>query len=119
MDAQVFWELLAQLLEDSCYRPPDQSFHSVNLPTVFGEVYHALAGLQIGESMDLAEVAPLRCHYLRSGASHVMDDVAGHFRYVRISRGATFPGIPASSTARKFASMTEEVPPWLVTLVPA
>src|SRR6476661_3135739 len=55
MDAQVFWELLAQLLEDSRYRPPDQSFHSVNLPTVFGEVYHALAGLQIGESMDLAE----------------------------------------------------------------
>ncbi|WHZ27414.1 MAG: hypothetical protein OJF51_002211 [Nitrospira sp.] len=119
MDAQVFWELLAQLLEDSRYRPPDQPFHSVNLPEVFGEVYHALIGLQTGESMDLAELAALRRHYLRSGSSSLMDDVAGHFRYVRISRGATFPGIPASSTARKFASMTEEVPPWLVTLVPA
>jgi len=119
MDAQVFWELLAQLLEDSRYRPPDQPFHSVNLPKIFGEVYHVLAGLQIGESMDLAEVATLRRHYLRSGSSPLIDDVVGHFRYVRISRGATFPGIPASSTARKFASMTEEVPPWFVTLVPS
>ncbi|MCS6306166.1 MAG: hypothetical protein H8K07_21265 [Nitrospira sp.] len=119
MDAQVFWELLAQLLEEPRYRPPDQPFDSTSLPKIFGEVYHVLAGLQIGESIDLAEVAPLRRHYLRSGSSHLMDDVGGHFRYVRISRGAIFPGIPASSTARKFASMTEEVPPWLVTLVPA
>ena len=70
MDAQVFWELLAQLLEDSRYRPPDQSFHSVNLPTVFGEVYHALAGLQIGESMDLAEVAPFGVTIF--GQAHLM-----------------------------------------------
>jgi hypothetical protein len=119
VDAQVFWELLAQLLEDSRYRPPDQPFHSVNLPEVFGEVYHVLAGLQIGESIDLAEVAALRRHYLRSDSSPFMDGGAGHFRYVRISRGATFPGIPASSTARKFISMTEEAPPWFITMVPA
>jgi hypothetical protein len=119
VDAQVFWELLAQLLEEPGYRPPDQPFNSSNLPTIFGEVYHVLAGLPIGASIDLAEVAALRRHYLRSDASPFMDGLAGHFRYVRISRGATFPGTPASSTARKFASMTEEVPPWLVTLVPA
>jgi hypothetical protein len=119
VDAQVFWELLAQLLEDSRYRPPEQPFNPTNLPTIFGEVYHVLAGLPIGESIDLAEVAALRHHYLRSSSTPFMDAVAGHFRYVRVSRGAVFPGIPASSTARKFASMTEEVPPWFVTLVPA
>ena len=119
VDAQVFWELLAQVLEEPRYRPPDQPFTSVNLPTIFGEVYHVLAGLPIGESIDLAEVAALRHHYLGSDSSSAMDGVAGHFRYVRISRGATFPGIPASSTARKFTSMTEEVPPWFITLVPA
>jgi hypothetical protein len=119
VDAQVFWELLAQLLEDPRYRPPGQPFDSVNLPKIFGQVYHILAGLPIGESIDLAEVAALRRSYLPSSSSTLMDGVAGHFRYVRISRGATFPHIPASSTARKFVSMTEEVSPWLVTLVPA
>ncbi len=119
VDAQVFWEFLAQLLEEPRYRPPDELFNPDNLPEVFGEVYHVLAGLPIGESIDLAEVAPLRRHYLPSDTSAFMDSIAGHFRYVRISRGATFPGTPASSTARKFASMAEEVPPWLVTLVPA
>lgn len=119
VDAQVFWELVGQLLENSCYRPSEQPFNSVNLPKIFGEVYHILAGLRIGESIDLAQVAPLRRHYLPSDSSTLMDGVGDHFRYVRISRGATFPGTPASSTARKFASMTEEVPPWLVTLVPA
>ena len=119
VDAQVFWELLAQLLEEPRYRPLDQPFTPVNLPAIFGKVYHVLAGLPIGESIDLAGVAALRRHYLGSSSSPAMDGGAGHFRYVRISRGATFPGIPASSTARKFTSMTEEVPPWFITLVPA
>ena len=119
VDAQVFWELLAQLLEDSRYRPPDQPFNSANLPKIFGEVYDVLARLPIGESIDLAELAPLRRSYLPSDSSALMDGVAGHFRYVRISRGLTFRGAPASSTARKFTSMVEEVPPWLITLVPA
>lgn len=119
VDTQVFWEILAQLLEDSRYRPPDQPFDSVNLPKIFGEVYHALIDLPIGESMDLAQVGALRRHYLRSNSCPVGDGIVGHFRYVRISRGATFPGAPASSTARKFASMSEEASPWFVTLVPA
>ena len=119
VDAQVFWELLAQLLEKPRYRPPGQPFTSANLPTIFGEVYEVLARLPIGQSIDLADVAALRRHYLRSEAFPLMAGVAGHFRSVRISRGATFAGMPASNTARKFAAMTEEVPPWLVTLVPA
>jgi hypothetical protein len=119
VDAQVFWELLAQLLEEPRYRPPDQPFNAVNLPKIFGEVHHVLARLPIGESIDLADVAALRRHYLRSDPSPSMDGVAGHFRHVRVRRGATFPGTPASSTARKFSSMTEEVPPWILTLVPA
>lgn len=90
VDAQVFWELLAQLLEEPRYRPPDQPFTSVNLPMIFGEVYHRLAGLPIGQSIDLAEVAALRRHYLGLGASLVLDGIASHFRYVRISRGAIF-----------------------------
>ncbi|MGC4097694.1 MAG: hypothetical protein QM706_11300 [Nitrospira sp.] len=118
VDAQVFWELLAQLLEDPRYRPPEELFNTVNLPRIFGEIYDVLAELPIGESIDLADVAPLRRHYLQAGPSAFKDGLAGHFLGVRISRGATFSGIPASSTARKFASMTEEVPPWLVTLVP-
>jgi hypothetical protein len=117
VDAQVFWELLAQLLEEPRYRPRDQPLNSVDLPKIFDEVYHILAGLPIGESIDLAKVAPLRRHYLRSDSSFT-DSIAGHFRYVRISRGATFPGTPASSTARKFSSMEEEAPPWMLTLVP-
>jgi hypothetical protein len=118
VDAQVFWELLAQLLDDSRYRPQNELFTAVTLPKIFGEVYDVLDRLPIGESVDLADLAPLRRHYLRPESSP-LEGVLGHFRYVRISRGATFAGTPASSTARKFASMTEEVPPWLVALVPA
>jgi hypothetical protein len=119
VDAQVFWELLAQLLEEPRYRPPNQAFNSVNLPEFFGEIYHALDRLPIGASMDLSDLAVLRRDYLRPNSSLSADGSTGHFRHVRICRGATFPGTPVSSTARKFASMTEEVPPWFVILVPA
>ncbi len=119
VDEQVFWELLAQLLEEPRYRPRDQPFDSVNLPKIFGEVHHILTGLQVGESFDLAEAAALRRHYLQSASPAFIDCVQGHFRYVRVSRGAIFPGTPASSTARKFSGMREEPPPWMLTLVPA
>lgn len=119
VDAQVFWELLAQLLKDPRYRPHDELFTPVTLPTVFGHLYDVLDGLPIGESIDLADLAPLRQKHSNSEASHSMDGLTTAFRYVRISRGATFPGMPASSTARRFSAMTEEVPPWLFTLIPA
>lgn len=119
VDAQVFWELLAQLLDDSRYRPHDELFTPVTLPTVFGHLYDVLSSLPVGESIDLADLAPLRSAHPNYEAARSLDGRAAAFRYVRISRGATLPGMPASSTARRFSAMTEEVPPWLITLIPA
>ncbi|MHC9064083.1 hypothetical protein ACYX34_15525 [Nitrospira sp. CMX1] len=113
VDDQVFWEILAQLFDDPHYRPQDELFHAANLPAIFGGIYDQLTDLPIGASVDLADLGILRRQL--SSADHS----TGLFRYVRVSRGATFPGMPASSTARKFSAMTEEVPPWMVTLVPA
>lgn len=114
VDAQVFWEIVAQLLEDARYRPPDLPFTPTNLPEIFGDIYTALDRMAIGDSIDLAELGPLR---------RILPPSAGtapaSFRFVRIRRGGTFQGIPASSTARKFSSMAEESPPWFLTLVPA
>lgn len=123
VDAQVFWELLAQLLEDPRYRLQDRPFTSANLPGIFGEIYRALDRLPIGDSIDLADLGALRHQFPLAGpstsANHSTNSSTNSFRYIRISRGATFPGIPASSTARKFSSMAEEVPPWFLTLIPA
>ena len=119
VDAHVFWELLAQLLDEPRYRPQNELFDAVTLPKVFGKLYDVLISLPIGESVDLADLAPLRREYPASQSPVMMGAPTRPFRYVRISRGATFPGVPASSTARKFSAMTEEVPPWLITLVPA
>jgi hypothetical protein len=114
VDAQVFWETISQLLEDGRYRPPDRPFTSTNLPDIFGEIYKTLDRMAIGESIDLAELGALR---------RVLPPTGGYapasFRCVRIRRGATFEGVPASSTARKFSSMAEEPPPWFLVLVPA
>ena len=117
VDNQVFWELLAQLLDDSRYRPQDQLFTTANLPEIFGEVYQALNRLSIGDSVDLADLGPLPRAYLSPESTDSRHDAAPVFRSVRIRRGATFPGIPAGSTARKFSGMVEEVPPWFLTLV--
>jgi hypothetical protein len=118
VDAQVFWELLAQLLEDPRYRPQDQPFTPANLPEIFGEIYRALNHLPIGDSINLAELGSLRRRFPLADPAVSADQPPLSFRYVRISRGATFPGIPASSTARKFSAMAEEVPPWFLTLIP-
>lgn len=114
VDDQVFWELLAQLLDDSRYRPQEAPFTRETLPKVFGDLYEALVGLPVGEPIDLSSLAALRHEY-----PPMTEGAAAAFRYIQIRRGATFPGIPASSTARMFSSMSEEVPPWMVTLVPA
>ncbi len=117
VDSQVFWELLAQLLEDPRYRPADLPFTSANLPEIFGEVYQRLAGLQSGESLSLADLAPLRTA-IPASPTIQSDSKLSTFRQVLIRRGAVFPGLPASSTARRFSDMIEESPPWFVTLVP-
>lgn len=119
VDSQVFWELLAQLLEDPRYRPQDQPFSSANLPVIFDEIYRTLTHLAIGDSINLADLGALRHQLPTTNASAPSTQSPDSFRYIRIGRGATFPGIPASSTARKFSAMAEEVPPWFLTLIPA
>ncbi len=119
VDDQVFWEVLAQLLDDERYRPPDEPFHAANLPTIFGGIYNHLANLPAGASVDLADLGTLRHQVPSADSPSSAEHSRGLFRYIRISRGATFPGMPASSTARKFSAMAEEVPPWFLTLVPA
>lgn len=119
VDNHVFWEILAQLLDDERYRPQDQPFHAANLPQIFGKIYEVLTSLPMGGSIDLADLGMLRRPDTSLLPATTGGAPEGIFRYVRISRGATFPGMPASSTARKFSAMTEEVPPWFLTLVPA
>ena len=114
VDDQVFWELLAQLLDEPRYRPQEEPFNMGTVPKIFGDVYDVLVGLPVGESVDLSSLATLRRQYPPSG-----DGFVCVFRYICIRRGATFSDSPASSTARKFSSMNEEVPPWMLTLVPA
>lgn len=122
VDNQVFWELLAQLLEEPRYRPQDRPFSDTNVPEVFGDVYQALHHLPIGGSVDLSDIGTLRRPFLSeesadSSQARIHSDHG--FRYVRITRGATFPGCPASSTARLFPVMGEEATPWFLTLVPS
>jgi hypothetical protein len=118
VDTQVFWEILAQLLDDVRYRPNNQPFTSDNLPMVFGGVFERLSSLEVGETIDMSDCGPLRREIPRvlpylptQGPSH-------RFQSVQIRRGAIFPGVPASSTARRFSDMVEESPPWMLILVP-
>lgn len=118
VDSQVFWETLSQLLDDPRYRPPDLPFTAENLPDIFGEVHRRLDRLAIGDSIDLADLGALRSSFPATDRGSSADSRTWSFRHVRIRRGATFPGVPASSTARKFSSMVEESTPWMLTLVP-
>ncbi len=118
VDNQVFWELLAQLLEDERYRPENEPFTPENLPTIFGPVYEPLSTLPIGGSLELATYGTLRRSIPRVLPSKRLPE-AYRFRSVSIRRGACFPGMPASNTARRFSDMVEEAPPWMITLIPA
>lgn len=118
VDTQVFWEILAQLLEDDRYRPANQPFTADNLPTMFGEVFERLSRLAIGETVNLADCSPLRRQIPRVLPLLPAQEPSYRFCSVQIRRGAVFPGIPASSTARRFSDMVEETPPWMVILVP-
>ncbi len=118
VDSQVFWEILSQLIEAPGVRPPDLVLSAETLPEVFGETYHRLSALPIGGSCMLSDLTPLRQSFpsvLRMPAGQM---APYRFRRVKIQRGALFKGIPASSTARQFQGMSEETPPWLLTLVP-
>lgn len=117
VDSQVFWEVLAQLLEGERYRPKDEPFTPDNLPTIFGDVYTRLSALPIGEVLSLSTCAPLRTNLPRAlPTARLRDDY--RFRSVMIRRGTVFPNMPASSTARRFGDMVEEAPPWMIIAVP-
>jgi hypothetical protein len=116
VDGEVFWELLAQLLAEDRFRPRDVIFEEAVLPEVFGEVHRRLAALKVGESLVLSDVAALRAALPRPGEP--AGAPSSGFRYVEVRRGATFPDVPASLTARLFTGMSEEPLPWFLTLVP-
>jgi hypothetical protein len=118
VDAEVFWEILAQLLEDPRTRPVDRLFRLETLPEIFGDLYRQLSDLPIGGMLDVGETAELRAAIPLAGSASHHSHSSFRFRHVRVRRGAWFHGMPASSTARLFTHMTEEPPPWLVTLVP-
>jgi hypothetical protein len=118
VDTQVFWETLAQLLDDVRYRPNNQPFTSDNLPVVFGEIFERLSRLAIGETLNLSDYGPLRREIPRVLPLLPAQTPSYRFRSIQIRRGAIFPGIPASSTARRFSDMVEESPPWMLILVP-
>ncbi len=117
IDDEVFWEILAQLVDDPAMRPADVVFTPDVLPDVFGEVHHVLTSLQTGERCRLSDVTALR--RTRSAARpRNVTPATRRFRFVEIRRGAVFPGVPAGSTARQFSQMSEEAPPWQIVLVP-
>ncbi len=115
MDQDVFWEVLSQVIADPRVRPQDTIFTPAALPDIFGEAYKKLTALPIGSPVSLADLATLRDDIPvvldKSGAPY-------RFRYVEVSRGAVFGGLPASQTARRFSSMKEEASPWMLVLVP-
>ena len=118
VDSQVCWEILSQLIDDPRVRPADVVLSAQTLPEVFGEIYRQLSAIPVGGSCLLSDLAPLRKSF-----PSVLGTSPGHqapyrVRQVKIQRGALFEGLPASSTARRFQGMSEETPPWLLTLVP-
>jgi hypothetical protein len=115
MDQDVFWEVLSQVIADPRARPQDTIFTPAALPDIFGEAYKKLTALPIGSSVPLADLTALR-----SDIPAVLDEAGTpyRFRYVEVRRGAVFDGLPASQTARRFGSMREEAPPWMLVLVP-
>ena len=118
VDTQVFWEILAQLLDEARYRPDNQPFTAANLPTIFGEIFERLSSLAQGETLNLSDCSPLRRQIPRVLPPLPMQGSTYRFRSVQIRRGAVFSGIPSSSTARRFSDMVEETPPWMLILVP-
>ncbi len=116
IDDEVFWELLAQLVDDSAMRPADVVFTPDTIPKVFGHVHHELASLKIGERRILSDVTALR-HTFPAGPGDGTP-APRRFRFAEIRRGAVLPDVPAGSTARHFPHMSEEAPPWQLVLVP-
>lgn len=118
VDDEVFWEILAQLVDDPSMRPTDVVFTPDILPEIFGQVHQDLSALKIGERCNLSDVTLLRQSIPAGTTPGERKTPTWRFRFVEIRRGAEFPGMPAGSTARQFLRMSEELPPWHVVLVP-
>ncbi len=118
IDDEVFWEILAQLVDDPGMRPADVVFSQAILPCIFGHVHQALSSLKIGEHCDLSDVIPLRQTLPWGTTPREKKSITYRFRFVGIRRGAVFPGMPDGLTARQFAHMSEEATPWHLVLVP-
>ncbi len=118
VDGQVFWELVAQLFEDERYRPRNLPFTAQTIPHIFGETFNRLNDLEVGHKLNLADLGPIRTQLPR--VLSVRPGESGRYRFssIQIRRGAVFPNIPASSTARQFPDMVEEMTPWFLCLVP-
>ena len=108
IDDEVFWELLSQILAEDRFRPRNRIFTKDIIPEIFGEVHKELSGLPIGERADLSKIAELR------DGMPWAKITSSKFRYVEIRRGAYWEGIPSSFTAKQFAHMKEESPPWWI-----
>jgi len=115
MDQDVFWEVLSQVVADPLARPPDTILTPALLPGVFGDLHATLTALPIGSSVSLADLTRLR-----DDIPAVLEGAGAscRFRYVEVRRGAVFEGLPASQTARRFSSLKDETPPWMLVLVP-
>ncbi|NKB80459.1 MAG: hypothetical protein GKS05_00895 [Nitrospirales bacterium] len=117
IDSEVFWELLAQLLDNEQYRPQNVLFEPETIAEVFGTLYSELIHLPIGASVQLAQLANLRkqipCLSTRNSMRPAL-----RFRSIEIRRGAVLEGIPSSFTARQFPHMSEELTPWWLILIP-
>lgn len=117
VDDAVFWELLAQVVADPQARNSDRVFTEQTRATLFGPLYHRLLALPVGAHLTLTGAADLRDTLPRIVGPAPAGLTPFTVRQVTIQRGATFSGAPSSLTAQRFVHMTEEPPPWCLTLV--
>ncbi len=119
VDGDVFWEVLAQLVEV----PALHSCSTVFTPAILSRHLGALSQrllqlaredrLMLGEHIELRKALPTP-----ASPSHPPLSSSLRFRYIEVRRGAFFPNMPASQTARLFPQLTAETTPWMLTLVP-
>jgi hypothetical protein len=119
VDADVFWELISQLVEVPALHVCPTVLTPALLSRHLGPAYKQLVQLAENERLVLGEILELRRALSAvtttprpSGTPPV------RFRYVEVRRGAHFPGMPASRTARLFHQLAAETTPWMLILVP-
>lgn len=117
VDDEVFWEMLAQLLEDERYRPKNRILTPDVRGQIFGEIFEVLQNLSEGDRLDLSRLASIRdpLPWNRKAGRESVGPC--RLKYVEIRRGAVIPGIPSSFTARQFKEMNEESTPWWIIFV--